>query len=156
MDGVTTAILLFVFACVLFPRLIDSRPQYYAALGLTLVAIVLGPFAYSFGVRIALAVIQALAVVLLFLSAGGLTVRGLSTDMMGAFEVIRRGEKEKEIIIPRKDGSGGERKRKPAVETMGEPAERIDLTAEEGAGYPPKKLAPVEKRPKEDGPIPMD
>ncbi len=157
MDGVTTAIVLFVFVCVLFPRLIDNRPQYYIALVLTLLLIVLQPVAFYTGNRglpIGLGILQAAAVLLLFLSAGGLSVRGLTTEMMGAFEVIRRGETEKEVIIPMGDRSP----RRSSRAERGEPAERIDLTADDKPAYPTSvNKARVKKSDEdEDGPIPMD
>ncbi len=156
MDGVTTAIVLFVFTCVLFPRLIASRPQYYAALVMTLLIIVLKPIAaMGFGDRglyVALGFLQAATVLLLFLSAGGLTVRGLSSEMMGAFEVIRRGETEKEIIIP----SGGRKEpRRTARDTVGEPGQPIDLTTDGSDAYPSRRNKPKPAE-DEDGPIPLD
>ena len=164
-DGVTTAIVLFVFVCVLFPRLIDNRAQYYLGFVCTLLIILVGALVPLIGspgfTRVAallVGVLQVVAILMLFMSAGGLTVRGLTREMAGAFEVIRRGETEKEIIIP--IGEQGERKeRKRAVDTVGEPPERIDLTAELGdqAGYPSKAPSAQRRdRNPEDGPIPMD
>ena len=162
MDGVTTAILLFVFTCVLFPRLIDNRPQYYAALAITLIVIVLLPLRLIFASQasvllVVIAVLQAVAVLLLFLSAGGLTVRGLTKDMAGAFEVIRRGETEKELIIPtgNRGGGGGGPKKRPEP---GEPAERVELTDSGADAYPSARNRPAAKpnRKDDDGPIPMD
>lgn len=108
MQGVTAAIVAFIFVCVLFPRLVASRPQFYAGFGMALLVIALDgvgqvfvaghpfrTFAYTMG-----AVLQIGAIALLFLAAGGLTWRGLGREMLGAFEVIRRGETDKEIIIP--------------------------------------------------------
>ena len=94
---------------------------------------------------------------LLFLSAGGLTVRGLTREMASAFEVIRRGETEKEIIIPIGD-QGEKKERKRAIDTIGEAPERIDLTAEAqaGAGYPPKAPTPGPAKRSDPGPLPMD
>ena len=107
MHGVTTALVLFVLACVLFPRLIANRPQYYAGFAMVLAAILIDGVAHIFdnaNVRafayLATAVLQVGALLVLFLAAGGLTVRGLSREMLGAFEVIRRGETDSEIIIP--------------------------------------------------------
>ena len=40
------------------------------------------------------------AICVLFLAAGGISWRELGSDMLQAFEVIRRGEEEKEIIVP--------------------------------------------------------
>ncbi len=164
MEGVTSALVLFVFVCVLFPRLIDSRPQYYVGFALTLLCVLLTGFvSRHWVVGSVLVVVQVGAILTLFLAAGGLTVRGLTREMASAFEVIRRGEKDKEIIIP----IGQEQKdkhRKSAVESMGEPVERFDLSAEEGnAAYPSKAPTssfpppPLKKKVEDDdGPIPID
>ena len=110
MQGVTTAIVLFVFACVLFPRLIANRAQFHAGFALTLAAILLDGLAHIVHVAtfdafayLFTAILQVGAIVLLYLAAGGLTARGLSREMLGAFEVIRRGEEEREVIIPRRN-----------------------------------------------------
>ena len=171
MEGVTTAIVLFIFVCVLFPRLIDNRPQYYAALACTLGIIVLSTLGLVFArsenilrfMMIGVGLLQVTAIVLLFLSAGGLTVRGLTRDMAGAFEVIRRGESEREVIIPVGDKQSRPEPRKRAIDTVGQPPERIDLDAEASSApaYPARKPvapppAPRRKDEDDDGPIPME
>jgi hypothetical protein len=170
MEGVTTAIVLFIFVCILFPRLIDNRAQYYIAFVLTMGIILVDALrriwfdpgdADSNMNTLAIvltALLQVAAIVLLFMSAGGLTVRGLTKEMAGAFEVIRRGETEKEIIIPIGD-QGEKKERKRAIDTIGETPERIDLTAEaqSGAGYPPRAApTPGPAKRGEAGPLPMD
>ncbi|MEM7807954.1 MAG: hypothetical protein AAF561_07580 [Planctomycetota bacterium] len=133
---------------------------------MTLAIIVMTPIAEMTRVRglfIALAAMQAGAVLLLFLSAGGLSVRGLSSEMLGAFEVIRRGETEKEVIIP----IGGKKgPRRTARESIGEPGQPIDLTTDGSDSYPAHKNGPTPTPPTppsakkpdedEDGPIPLD
>lgn len=167
MEGVTTAIVLFIFACILFPRLVDNRAQYYIAFVLTLGIILVDALRRIWGYPdaegsiqtvslVAIAILQVAAMVLLFLAAGGLTVRGLTKEMASAFEVIRRGETEKEIIIPIGD-QGEKKERKRAIDTVGETPERIDLTAEAqaGAGYPPRATPGPAKR-GEAGPLPIE
>ncbi|MEL7237582.1 MAG: hypothetical protein AAGK78_01875 [Planctomycetota bacterium] len=152
MDGVTTAILLFAFTCVLFPRLVADKRQFYLGFLTILVAIAFRPFVSWIGVPalIALAVLQVLAVVLLFLAAGGLSARGLTKEMLAGFEVIRRGETDKEIIIP----FGEQKQRKTAVEEIGQPTQRYDLGDTPVDIESPKP--PPSSKPKDDGPIPMD
>ena len=36
MHGVTTAIVAFILACLIFPKVVKNKPQYYAAVGLVL------------------------------------------------------------------------------------------------------------------------
>ena len=150
MQGVTAAIVAFIFVCVLFPRLVASRPQFYGGFAVTLVVILLDgvgqiadagtplrSFAYLAG-----AVLQVAAIGLLFLAAGGLTWRGLSREMLGAFEVIRRGETDKEVIIPI---SGQKPKRREDADA---PVERVDI----GPARPTPRPAKVD----EDDSIPFD
>ena len=41
MQGVTTAIVAFIFFCVIFPERVRNRPQFYASLGLVALIILL-------------------------------------------------------------------------------------------------------------------
>ena len=150
MLGVTSVLLLFCFVGVLFPRIIAERNQFYLGFGTVLLAIAWTPFIGFIGTpgSIILAVLQVVATVLLFLSAGGLSARGLTKDMLAGFEVIRRGESEKEIIIP----FGEQKQRTTAVEEIGQPTERFNLDEETAASTPP----PPAKKKDDDGPIPMD
>lgn len=108
LEGVTTAIVLFVFACVLYPRIIKNKTQFYAAFTAVLVIILLVSLRQmlynSVGFQVfsgaLIGLLQAGAIVLLFLGAGGITVKQLGGEMSRAFEVIRRGEEEKTVIIP--------------------------------------------------------
>ncbi len=108
MQGVTTALVSFLFVCVVFPHLVKNRPQYYAAFFVVCLIIVLDALAtmleksagFVVFAYVTCAVAQVVALLLLFLSAGGITWRQLAGDMAKAIEVIRRGEEEKEVIIP--------------------------------------------------------
>ena len=108
MQGVTTAIVAFIFACVLWPTLVKHRPQFHAGLILVVLIILLDAAAYiaaaSGAVRALayglIAMMQVGAILSLFFSPGGVTPGELLGGVRGAFEVIRRGEIEKEVIIP--------------------------------------------------------
>jgi len=165
MEGVTTALVAFIFVCVIYPRLVKNKTQFYAALTAVIIIILLhslsamlrdsAGFQVFSGAMVGL--LQAGAILLLFLSAGGITLKELGSDMARAYEVIRRGEDEKEVIIPI-GGTGGEQPRprsqsptsQPA-ETIppartpetAPPAEKIDLPPQ--AGWPTK--APPDKKP---------
>jgi uncharacterized membrane protein len=150
MEGVTTALVAFIFVCVIYPRIVKNRPQFYAALAAVIAIILLhslgamlkdsAGFQVFSGALVGL--LQAGAILLLFLSAGGITLKELGSDMARAYEVIRRGEEEKEVIIP----IGGEqpKPRSQPGETIpptrtpetAPPAEKIDLPLE--AGWPTK------------------
>ncbi|WP_428938798.1 hypothetical protein [Fontivita pretiosa] len=109
MHGVTTALVGFLFVCVVFPHLVKNRPQYYAAFAavcliilLDALGMMLSPTSLA-GFRVfayvAVAFLQVAAILLLFLSAGGIGWRQLAGEMREAIEVIRRGG-EKELVIP--------------------------------------------------------
>jgi hypothetical protein len=148
MQGVTTALVAFIFFCVIFPERIKSRPQFYAAFGLICLIILLDALGfmlanYSFKVFVyfATAVLQVGSICLLFLAAGGITWRDLGGELSNAFEVIRRGGDEKEVIIPL---SGATPKKKDAyADDVGddEPPERIVLD-EPGQATPPPPRPP--------------
>lgn len=108
MQGVTVAIVLFIFFCVVFPRMVRTKPQFYGALILVFAIILLDALAHiipSTGFQLfayfAIAILQIICILVLFLAAGGVSARELGGEMLHAIEVIRRGEEDKEIIIPR-------------------------------------------------------
>ena len=148
MEGVTTAIVAFILACLVFPKVVKNKPQYYAAVGLILVVILFDAIGRMVGagkfnnfVWLLTAVLQIGAIFLLILSAGGLTVRDLAGDLADTFEVIRRGGEEKEIIIPRRGETP-----KPRVargDYDDERPGRMDLDAELRASHPPPPAAPA-------------
>ena len=107
MEGVTTAIVAFLFVCVVFPSLVKNKAQWYAALAAVVLVILLhalriifsSPALHAFA-GFMTGLLQIGAILLLILSAGGLSARELAGEMKRAYEVIRRGEEEKEVIIP--------------------------------------------------------
>lgn len=142
MAGVTTAIVAFILACLVFPNVIKNKPQYYAAVALVLIIILLDALTRiisSGGFRafvvLMTAIFQVGAIFLLILSAGGLSVRDLAGDLADTIEVVRRGG-EKEIIVPRR----GETPRRRDDEE--DRSERIDLDAELRASHPPPPAPP--------------
>ena len=107
MQGVTTALVAFIFFCVIFPERVKNRPQFYAALGFICGIVMLDAISYSlmpskFAVfaYFAIAFLQIGEILLLFMAAGGLTWNELKGELGNAYEVIRRGGEEKEVIIP--------------------------------------------------------
>jgi hypothetical protein len=107
MNGVTTAILLYIFLAVAFPSLAKNKPQFYGALAAVFVIIFLDAIshvahsdAFSAFTYFMAAMMQIGAVVLLVLSSGGLSVTDFKKEIGDVIEVVRRGESEKEVIIP--------------------------------------------------------
>jgi hypothetical protein len=108
LDGVTTVLVAFIFVCLVLPSLVKHRSQFYAALacviGMILVhtlALIIDTSAFILTLSgVLTGLLQIVALILLVLCVGGLTVKELAGDMAKAYEVIRRGETEKEVIIP--------------------------------------------------------
>src|SRR3954471_6672940 len=107
MQGVTTAIVGFIFAALLFPKMIQHKAQYYAAVAAVVVIIFLdsiaqvapatGFFAFA---HFMMGMLQIVAMVLLILAVGGWSMREFAGEVAGAIEVIRRGEDQKTVIVP--------------------------------------------------------
>src|SRR5882672_9457978 len=98
MQGVTTALVAFIFFCVIFPERVKNRPQFYAALFLICGIILLDALGHMIGNPgfqvfgyFAVAFLQVGAILLLFMAAGGLSWQDLKDEMGNAYEVIRRG-----------------------------------------------------------------
>jgi hypothetical protein len=109
MQGVTTALVGFLLLALIFPNVIKHRSQYYVALVCVCLIIALDalagppraePSGFQGFLHFVTATLQLAALICSVMSAGGLTARELATEVAGAYEVIRRGEDEKEVIIP--------------------------------------------------------
>lgn len=110
MEGVTTAIVAFIFVCIVFPKVVRNKTQYYVAVFAVIAIIGLDALstAISTGEHASLrvflyfaaAICQVIAIAMLFLGCGGASLSELAGEMGNAFEVIRRGGDEKEVIIP--------------------------------------------------------
>jgi hypothetical protein len=141
LDGVTTVLAAFVFFCMAFPDRVKNRPQFYAGFaavgGIIIVHTLSLMFSASPGLltfsAVATGVLQLGGMVLFVLSVGGLTAKELASEMARSYEVIRRGETQKEVIIPI-----GDQARKPArPETAAKvyeypPAEKKAVDEDEG------------------------
>jgi hypothetical protein len=107
MNGVTTAILSFIFLSLAFPTLIKRKTQFYIALVAVLVVILLDSLAHmvpalsfqAFAYTMA-GLTQIVAVLMLVMASGGLSASDLRGEISGAIEVVRRGESGKEVLIP--------------------------------------------------------
>jgi len=134
LDGVTTAIVLFLFVCIAMPQLVKNKTQYYAALAAVVVMIFLHALAIPLGTTgfvmfaaFFTGILQIAAIVMLVLCTGGMSFQQFKSEVGNAYEVIRRGEEKKEVIIPlhgqkprAKDDSGGDA---PPVVTLDIPSD---------------------------------
>jgi hypothetical protein len=151
MEGITTACVAFIFVCIIFPRLVRHHPQFYTAFGLIVLMLFFLSIArifnneklYSFigGLN---GLLQVVAFILLVLATGGLSLRELTGEFRNAFEVIRRGESDKEIIVPLTGEMPKPRKRDVA------PAPDTDTDA------PPPPPAATPRRPEDSASIPLE
>src|SRR5207237_6043167 len=102
MEGVTTALVAFIFFCVIFPERVRNRAQFYAAFGLiclivlfdALAHVISSPGFFRFA-YFAVGGLQIGAILLMFMAAGGLSWQELKAGMGNGYEVIRRGGAEK-------------------------------------------------------------
>jgi hypothetical protein len=164
MLGVKTAIIGFILVCLIFPGIIKNKAQYYWALIAVLLGMLLQALATMFSFPVVLgeqgvqvgtlwracnvidAFLDIFAVILLVLASGGLTARQLAGDLARAYEVMRRGETEKTVIIP----LPGQTPRQPDAEDEDEQKpRRYTIDDPTATNQPPPK--------KEDGgPIPLE
>jgi hypothetical protein len=110
MDGIIAVIVAFIFVCILFPKLVRNPTQFYAAFGMVLLVVVLQTLARMFGssasegfgrfVAVCDGFLTAASLLLVVMATGGLSLKDLTGEFTKAIEVIRRGEEQKEIIVP--------------------------------------------------------
>lgn len=124
MDGLRTAIAGFLLVCLILPQIIKNRHQYYAALVLFITGLLFVVMAEAFSsplggfgrfCMVVNSVLDIMAFIMLVMAAGGLTVRQLGGDLARAYEVMRRGETEKTIIIPQPGLAGRDEEDEDAV-----------------------------------------
>lgn len=149
MEGVIAACVAFIFVSVIFPQIIRNRPQFYAALGIIVLSLLLQGLAITIGSLSFSRVITGLttigvaaSVLLLFLASGGITWSGLASEMKGAIGVMRRGSSEKEVILP-------ENRRAAQAAQMERDVDQYIATASQ---TPPAPKPPTQP----PGPIPLE
>src|SRR5437867_1784625 len=103
MQGVTTAIVAFLFVCLIYPRIVKHRAQYYWAMAAVVLVILLDALAHMVAGKassdvtqpvsqggfavvcyVFIAFLQVIAIVLIVLSVGGLSMRELAGEMASA------------------------------------------------------------------------
>src|SRR5215212_3370218 len=97
----------FLFVCLIFPKIVRNRPQFYISFALLVLVLLLNILAQIFWggsfARFLLVLNQILLLVtfiLLVLCAGGLSLHELTGEVFRSFEVKQRGDTEKTVIIP--------------------------------------------------------
>jgi hypothetical protein len=141
MDGVTTAIIAFLFLCLAMPHLVKNKTQYYVALAaivliifLHALAVPLNATSFVMFAAFATGILQIVAILMIILCVGGMTMHELRGDLANAYEVIRRGEEKKEVIIP----MTGQKPRSKDTDSAGDapPVVKLDVP---GAAKPARR-----------------
>ncbi len=152
MQGVTTALVAFIFAGVVWPHLIKHKVQFYVGFICVVFIILLDSFGRMFFDKESVVIygitglLQVLALVALVLS-GGMTARELSGEMLNTIDVVRRGGQKETIIVPLR----GEQPKSKAQRDIA--AEEAALDAAEAAR---PAAAPAPQKAKQQGSIPME
>ena len=161
MDGITAAMVGFIFVCIIFPRLVKHTAQFYAAFGLIVIMMLLASLGLIFGsekfTRFTLAIgglMQVASLLLLVLSTGGLSIGELAGEFKGAFEAIRNGpDTHKPVIVP----LTGERPKPRTVDDDIEAARVVHTIETPAGGVPPvAPPPPAPRRPDDPGAIPLE
>ncbi|HEY1684229.1 MAG TPA: hypothetical protein VGG19_05675 [Tepidisphaeraceae bacterium] len=114
MNGITTALVVFILIGVSLPAMIRNKTQFYCAVAFVAGAILVSPFSFNTFCAFLVAILQMLAFIALILCAGGLEVHEFANHMVDAYEAVRHGEK-KPVIVPR---TGEMPKEKPIDPTI--------------------------------------
>jgi hypothetical protein len=156
LGGVTTALVLFILATLLYPKTVKNKTQFYAGFGSVLGILLVNTIDVMFknpGIQVfggaLTGLLQLFALVMFFMSAGGLSVGELGEELRGAYEVIRRGESEKTVIVPL---TGEVPKPKAGRETTIAPVEGERVQIDEQGGWPPR----MEGKREDTGSLPLE
>src|SRR5688572_29786010 len=145
MEGVTTALVLAIFAGIFWPHAIKNRQQFYFAIGAALLIVLFSTLAVVIGGGFARFAYLMVGLLQIILATSGQSVGEFAADTV---EVVRRGEDEKEILI-KGAGTRGAHER-DAVDESG----RIDLGSTDAlAGKPPLRANVPPAPPPPGGPI---
>jgi hypothetical protein len=104
----TTPLIAFLLVCLIFPKIVRNRPQFYMSFAILVLILVLNIVASMFHERtgfvyflsVIVEVLRLIVFILLVLCAGGLSLHELSGEVFRSFEVMRRGDTEKTVIVP--------------------------------------------------------
>jgi hypothetical protein len=165
MQGVTTAIVAFIFAGVIWPHVIKHRVQFYAALIVVCLIILFDSIGRMWpSTNTALTAVngllQVVGIVMCVLSTG-MSMKDLSGEVFNTIEVVRRGGEKETIIVPLRGehpkprGSAGAAGPGRIDLDRDIAAEEAALDAQESRPAPPASPAPPPPRPV-DTSIPLE
>src|SRR2546421_6260838 len=104
---ISTPVVGFIFVCIVMPRLVKNKPQFYMAIAVTLLILILNAIVDVSGgstgfIRFLIVMRSVLWIVdfiLLILATGGLSLHEFSGELGNAFEVMRRGGENQEGVF---------------------------------------------------------
>jgi hypothetical protein len=107
MEGVTTGIVAFIFACLVWPHIVKVKAQFYSAIALLMLIILFdaighmtfeGPLPRV--MYVLAAILQMLTILILIMCVGGLSPRELMGEMSETVQTIRQGGEQKPVLVP--------------------------------------------------------
>jgi len=108
MEGVTTAIVAFIFACLVWPHLVKNKTQFYSSIGLVMLILLLDAIGHMAEsgplprvMYVLAAILQMLTILVLVMCVGGLSPRELAGEVSEAVDTLRHGE-QKPVLVPLK------------------------------------------------------
>jgi len=120
MEGVTTAIVAFIFACLVWPHLVKVKAQYYSAIALLMLIILFDAIGHMAGdgplphvMYVLTAIVQMLTILILVMCVGGLSPRELMGEVSESVNQIRQGGEQKPVLVPLKGEQPMPREEKP-------------------------------------------
>jgi len=122
MEGVTTAIVAFIFACLIWPHIVKVKAQFYSAIGLLMGIILLDAIGHMGGDKdsvlwhvmyVLAAVLQMLTILILVMCVGGLSPRELAGEFSETVQAIRQGGEQKPVLVPLRGEQPMPREEKP-------------------------------------------
>ena len=124
MEGVTTAIVAFIFACLVWPHIVKVKAQFYSAIGLLMLIILFDAIGHMTDpadksplphvMYVLAAIIQMLTILILVMCVGGLSPRQLMGEVSETVQTIRQGGEQKPVLVPLKGEQPMPREEKPA------------------------------------------
>ena len=121
MEGVTTAIVAFIFACLVWPHLVKNKAQFYSSIALVMLILLFDAIGHMAAEKdsalhhvmyVLAAIIQMLTILVLVMCVGGLTPRELAGQVSETIDTIRHGE-QKSVLVPLKGEQPMPRKERP-------------------------------------------
>lgn len=155
LDGVTTALVAFVLVGLIFPHVIKKQREFYLIVAAVMVLVLVHALTlmirspgFTVFAGVLTGIVQMAGIAMSVMSTGGLGAKQLAGELSRSYEVMRRGEESKEVIIPLE----GTRKKQDEQERVVYTIDTPTPMPTPGAVKPPGPAKP----PTSDSPIPLD